>query len=255
MTREQIRDYLEFYRDLGFESVYKRPPSAASVAVAEEEPLMATAMPVRPALPSILSRTVLPGLAPEGDTLAAIRADIGDCTRCRLSEARHSIVFGSGNENARLVFVGEGPGADEDEQGLPFVGRAGQLLTQMIDNTASKEGIPISRPDVYICNVVKCRPPENRTPLPDEMETCGQFLFRQIVTIQPKAICALGATAMKALLNTKEGITKSRGKWHKWRDIPVMITYHPSYLLRQYNQQARREAWEDLKTLLHFVYD
>ncbi len=251
MTRDQIRGYLEFYRDLGFESVYTRSSSSGAAAVTPAfEPI------VTPALPSSrLASPLLPSLAPEGDTLADIRADIGDCTRCRLSEARHSIVFGSGNENARLVFVGEGPGADEDEQGLPFIGRAGQLLTQMIDNTASKEGIPIRRPDVYICNVVKCRPPENRTPLPDEMQTCGQFLFRQLVTLNPKAICALGSTAMKALLNTKEGITKSRGRWHKWRDIPVMITYHPSYLLRQYNQQARREAWEDLKTLLHFVYD
>lgn len=256
MTPEQIRGYLEYYRDLGFESVYTRPQVATTLT---EAPPAALALP-RPAVTSILPGLILPdqglpSLAPEGDTLAVIRADIGDCTRCRLSEARHRIVFGSGNETARLVFVGEGPGADEDEQGLPFVGRAGQLLTQMIDNTASKEGIPISRPDVYICNVVKCRPPENRTPLPDEMQTCGQFLFRQLMTIKPKAICALGATAMKALLNTKEGITRSRGKWHKWRDIPVMITYHPSYLLRQYNQQARREAWEDLKTLLHFVYD
>ena len=197
----------------------------------------------------------MPSLAPANDTLAAIQADISDCRRCRLCEGRHSIVFGSGNEYSPLVFVGEGPGADEDEQGLPFVGRAGQLLTQMIDNTAAKEGIPLRRSDVYICNVVKCRPPENRTPLPDEMEICGQFLYRQLMAIKPKAICALGATAMKALLNTKEGITRSRGKWHKWRDIPVMVTYHPSYLLRQYNQQARREAWEDLKTLLHFVYD
>ncbi len=153
------------------------------------------------------------------------------------------------------MFVGEGPGADEDEQGLPFVGRAGQLLTQMIDNTASKEGIPIRRSDVYICNVVKCRPPGNRTPLPEEVETCSQFLSRQLLAIRPKAICVLGSTAMKALLNTKDGITKLRGQWQKWHDIPVMITYHPSYLLRQYNQTARREAWEDLKTLLHFVYD
>lgn len=256
MTREQIRGYLEFYRDLGFDSVYLRAslqlakPVSETAPVIDEAPVAASKSAEFPVVPSIL-----PSLAPEGDTLAAIRADIGDCTRCRLSEARHSIVFGSGNESARLVFVGEGPGADEDEQGLPFVGRAGQLLTQMIDNTASKEGISIRRPDVYICNVVKCRPPENRTPLPDEMETCGQFLFRQLLTIRPKAICALGATAMKALLNTKEGITRSRGKWHKWRDIPVMVTYHPSYLLRQYNQQARREAWEDLKTLLHYVYD
>jgi DNA polymerase len=231
MTAAQIREYLEYYRDLGIETIYR----AAAPPPVVPEPL--------------------PGLAPEGDTLAQIRADIGDCKRCRLCEGRNKIVFGSGNESSPLVFVGEGPGADEDQQGLPFVGRAGQLLTQMIDNTAAKEGIAIKRADVYICNVVKCRPPENRTPLPDEMEICGQFLFRQLKTINPKAICVLGATAMKALLNTKEGITKSRGQWHKWHGIPVMVTYHPSYLLRQYNQQAKREAWEDLKTLLHFVYD
>ena len=154
-----------------------------------------------------------------------------------------------------MVFVGEGPGADEDEQGLPFVGRAGQLLTQMIEGTARKEGIPISRADVYICNVVKCRPPENRTPLPDEMEICGAFLYRQLMSIRPKAICALGSTAIKALLGTKEGVTRLRGNWQKWRDIPVMVTYHPSYLLRPYNQNAKKEAWEDLKKVLHYVYD
>ena len=197
----------------------------------------------------------LPSLAPANDTLAQIRADIGECRRCRLCEQRKNIVFGVGNESARLVFVGEGPGADEDEQGIPFVGRAGQLLTQMIENTAAKEGIPIKRSDVYICNVVKCRPPENRTPQPDEMEICGQFLYRQLMTIRPKAICALGATAMKALLSSKLGITKMRGEWQKWNEIPLMITYHPSYLLRQYNQQAKREAWEDLKKVLHFAYD
>lgn len=194
-------------------------------------------------------------IAPDNDTLEQIRADIGDCRRCRLCQQRHKIVFGVGNPEARLVFVGEGPGADEDAQGIPFVGRAGQLLTQMIDNTAAKEGIAISRPDVYICNVVKCRPPENRTPEPDEMETCGQFLFRQLITIKPKAIVCLGATAARALLNSKVGITKMRGNWHSWRDIPVMPTYHPSYLLRPYNQNAKREAWEDLKKVLHFVYD
>jgi uracil-DNA glycosylase family 4 len=239
MTREQIRSYLELYRDLGFEFIYRCPPIAASLENQQEK---ATA-------------NTLPGIGPANDTLDQIRLDIGDCKRCRLCDGRSSIVFGSGNENSALVFVGEGPGADEDEQGLPFVGRAGQLLTQMIDNTALKEGIPICRADVYICNVVKCRPPDNRTPLPDEMQTCGQFLYRQLMAIRPKAICALGSTAMKALLDVKEGITRQRGKWHKWRDIPVMVTYHPSYLLRQYNQQARREAWEDLKTLFHFVYD
>ena len=249
MTKQQIRNYLEFYRDLGFDSVYRRESVSTAPALAPQVKMSTSSPQDKPAAPG------LPGLAPDNDTLDQIRLDIGDCRRCQLSEARLNIVFGSGNEKSALVFVGEGPGADEDEQGLPFVGRAGQLLTQMIDNTAAKEGIPIRRPDVYICNVVKCRPPENRTPLPEEMQTCGQFLFRQLMTIRPKAICALGATAMKALLNTKEGITKQRGKWHKWHDIPVMIMYHPSYLLRQYNQQARREAWEDLKTLLHFVYD
>ena len=229
MMREQVRDYLEFYRDLGLESIYKRPALHLPIAI--------------------------PALDSELENLEKIVTDIGDCRRCRLCQSRHTIVFGSGDKHADLVFVGEGPGADEDEQGLPFVGRAGQLLTQMIDNTATREGIPVRRADVYICNVVKCRPPDNRTPLPDEMEICGQFLFRQLMAIKPKAICVLGATAMKALLTIKEGITKSRGKWHKWHEIPVMVTYHPSYLLRQYNQEAKREAWEDLKTVLHFVYD
>jgi DNA polymerase len=197
----------------------------------------------------------LPPVAPEGDSLESILTDIGDCKRCRLCERRNRIVFGSGNPQARLVFVGEGPGADEDAQGLPFVGRAGQLLTQMIEGTAAKEGIPIRRPDVYIANVVKCRPPENRTPQPDEMEICGQFLFRQLMVLQPKAICALGGTATKALLGVKEGITKLRGNWLAWREIPVMPTYHPSFLLRPYSQNAKRESWEDLKKVLHFVYD
>jgi DNA polymerase len=198
---------------------------------------------------------ILPSLAPEDDNLEKIRADIGDCIRCRLHAGRTKLVFGDGNAQARLVFVGEGPGADEDAQGIPFVGRAGQLLTQMIENTARKEGIPLRRGDVYICNVVKCRPPDNRTPEADEMEICGQFLFRQLAVIRPAAICALGGTAARALLGRKEGVTKLRGNWLSWRDIPVMVTYHPSYLLRPYNQGAKREAWEDLKRLFHYVYD
>ncbi len=136
---------------------------------------------------------------PSAEPLFRILEDIGDCHRCRLLEQRTKIVFGVGNEQAKLVFVGEGPGADEDAQGIPFVGRAGQLLTQMIEGTAKKEGIPLLRKDVYICNVVKCRPPENRTPEPDEMEICGQFLSRQLLAIHPKAICALGSTAAKFL--------------------------------------------------------
>lgn len=228
MDREVLRQYLSFYRDLKVDTLY----------ALEKNPM-----------------TPLPSLAPENDTLLKILADIGDCKRCKLHLGRNKLVYGVGNEQARLVFVGEGPGADEDAQGIPFVGRAGQLLTQMIENTASKEGIPLQRKDVYICNVVKCRPPENRTPEPEEMETCGQFLFRQLQVIRPKAICALGATAAKALLGRKEGVTRMRGNWFKWSDIPVMVTYHPSYLLRPYNQNAKREAWEDLKKVLHFVYD
>ena|SRR5436190_4855911 len=225
MDRENLRQYLGFYRDLKVDTLYARQKPA------------------------------LPGLAPEHDTLLRIIEDIGDCKRCGLHKERNKIVFGTGNEQARLVFVGEGPGADEDAQGIPFVGRAGQLLTQMIENTAQKEGIPLKRQDVYICNVVKCRPPENRTPEPEEMEICGQFLFRQLSVLRPKAICALGATAAKALLGRKEGVTRMRGNWFKWSDIPVMVTYHPSYLLRPYNQNAKREAWDDLKKVLHFVYD
>jgi len=246
MNRDELRERLAFYRDLGVDEIYRRE----NVGQATQAPVVKQGA----ILPS--ASAALPSLVPEGDTLLKIRQDIGDdCRRCRLCEGRAKVVFGSGNEQSRLVFVGEGPGADEDAQGLPFVGRAGQLLTQMIENTASKEGIPIARPDVYICNVVKCRPPENRTPQPDEMEICGQFLFRQLMAIRPKAICAMGSTAAKALLGTKEGVTRLRGKWHKWRDIPVMVTYHPSYLLRPYNQDAKREAWEDLKKVLHFVYD
>jgi uracil-DNA glycosylase family 4 len=245
MTPEQLRQYLTFYQDLGVKNLYRRAPGVQAAPV--EKPL-----PVAVPAPALIE---LPSLAPAGDTLAKISEDIGDCKRCRLCEQRNKIVFGSGSEQARLVFVGEGPGADEDAQGLPFVGRAGQLLTQMIDGTASKEGIPIQRADVYICNVVKCRPPENRTPQPDEMEICGQFLFRQLMTLRPKAICALGSTAAKALLATKDGVMRLRGNWHKWHDIPVMVTYHPSYLLRPYNQNAKREAWDDLKKVLHFVYD
>jgi len=162
MNPEQLRRYLNYYQDLGVKNIYSRAAAAPAVPAA-------TAAPMAPELPP---------LEPRGDTLAKISEDLGDCRRCRLCEGRSKVVFGSGNEKARLVFVGEGPGADEDAQGLPFVGRAGQLLTQMIENTAAKEGIPIRRADVYICNVVKCRPPENRAPQPDEMEICGQFLAR-----------------------------------------------------------------------------
>jgi len=247
MTADQARQYLRFYRDLGIEEVYMRHPPADSEP---GRPLGTSGSgspadsPPVPLLPPVLS----------GETLDGIRADLGDCTRCRLHKGRTNLVFGVGSPSAKIVFVGEGPGADEDAQGIPFVGRAGQLLTQMIENTASKEGIRLKRADVYICNVVKCRPPENRTPERDEMETCSPFLFRQLESIRPKAICVLGSTASKALLATSTGITQLRGKWHEWRGIPVMATYHPSFLLRGYNQAGKREAWEDLKKLFHYVY-
>jgi uracil-DNA glycosylase len=262
MSPEELRQRLEFYQDLGIKQLYRRAPGwdtrlpAASVLNADTSPSPEPThepMPTQPIPPP--SDIQLPSLVPAGDTLEKISEDIGECKRCRLCKDRNKIVFGSGNPQAKLVFVGEGPGADEDEQGLPFVGRAGQLLTQMIEGTAAKEGIPLKRPDVYICNVVKCRPPENRTPEPDEMEICGQFLFRQLSVIKPKAICALGSTAAKALLGGRDGVTKLRGKWHKWNGIPLIVTYHPSYLLRPYNQNAKRESWEDLKKVLHFVYD
>ncbi|HEY2013559.1 MAG TPA: uracil-DNA glycosylase [Bryobacteraceae bacterium] len=238
---------------MGIKTLHK--PARALVVPTLPEPVLAKPLPVARTEAAPSSPAMLPPLAPSSDTLSQILNDIGDCRRCRLHEQRNKIVFGVGNEHSPLVFVGEGPGADEDAQGIPFVGRAGQLLTQMIEGTAKREGIALLRNDVYICNVVKCRPPENRTPEPDEMEICGQFLYRQLMAMRPKAICALGGTAARALTGRKEGVTKMRGKWLQWQDIPVIVTYHPSYLLRPYNQNAKREAWEDLKKALHFVYD
>jgi len=262
MNRELLRQLLLYYQDLGIQTLYRREPAPsapappqAAAAQPDSPPLTSAVPPPVPAQPYEAGLFESPPSAESRESLADILADIGDCTRCRLHQGRTKIVFGAGNEKSPLVFVGEGPGAEEDAQGLPFVGRAGQLLTQMIEGTARKEGIPLKREQVYICNVVKCRPPENRTPLPDEMEICGQFLFRQLAAIRPKAICALGATAARALLDRKEGVTKLRGNWYRWRGIPVMVTYHPSYLLRPYNQNAKREAWEDLKKVLHYVYD
>lgn len=240
-VHEDLINYLKFYRDLGFTEV--DIPERGTTSEAAFEPNTAVAKPSA-AAPTNVS-----------ESLSIIREDIGDCTRCRLHEGRNKLVFGDGNAKAKLVFVGEGPGADEDAQGIPFVGRAGKLLTDMIERTAKGEGIPIQRPDIYICNVVKCRPPDNRAPEADEMATCGQFLERQLLAIQPKAICVLGGTAAKALLNTKIGITKLRGEWQEWQDIRVMPTFHPSYLLRAYNKEAKRLAWEDLKKVLHYVYD
>jgi DNA polymerase len=176
------------------------------------------------------------------DSLGKIRGDIGDCTRCKLCEKRTNIVFGVGNPKAELVFVGEGPGRDEDMQGEPFVGRAGQLLTQMI------EAMGLQRSDVYICNVVKCRPPENRLPEKDEIEICSPFLLRQLDTVKPKIIVALGSCAVQMLLQTKQGITGLRGKFFPFRGTKLMATYHPAYLLR--NPPAKPDVWKDLQLVM-----
>jgi DNA polymerase len=181
----------------------------------------------------------------EGDTLERIREFIGECTRCRLHKQRNKIVFGDGNPKAELVFVGEGPGHDEDIQGLPFVGRAGKLLTQMI------EAMGLARGDVYICNVVKCRPPENRTPEKDEMATCSPFLVRQIDVIHPRVIVCLGSIAAQALLGTNQSLSRLRGQWFDYRGSRVLPTYHPAYLLR--NPAAKSDVWEDLKKVMAFL--
>jgi DNA polymerase len=179
----------------------------------------------------------------ENDSLERIRADIGpNCTRCKLHKARTNIVFGVGNPKAQLVFVGEGPGRDEDAQGEPFVGRAGKLLTQMI------EAMGLRRPDVYICNVVKCRPPENRLPEPDEIATCSPYLFRQLGVIQPKVICCLGACSAQTMLQTTQGISKFRGEWFDFKGSKLIATYHPAYLLR--NPAAKGEVWKDLQKVM-----
>jgi DNA polymerase len=172
-------------------------------------------------------------------SLIDLRNDIGDCTRCKLHMGRTHIVFGAGNPQADLIFIGEAPGVDEDIQGLPFVGRAGQLLTRII------KAIDMEREDVYIANIIKCRPPQNRSPQPDEIETCVPFLFRQIEIIQPKIIIALGSFAAQRILNTKLPITSLRGRFMKFKDIRVMPTFHPAYLLR--NMNKKREVWEDMK--------
>ena len=178
----------------------------------------------------------------EGDTLLKIREDLGDCKRCKLHPTRSTIVFGDGNLNAQLVFVGEGPGHDEDVQGLPFVGRAGKLLTQMI------EAMGLQRKDVYICNVVKCRPPENRLPEKDEIAQCSPFLLRQLDAINPKVIVCLGACAAQTLLETNRGISGFRGQWLEFRGRKLMATYHPAYLLR--NPSAKGEVWKDLQKVM-----
>jgi uracil-DNA glycosylase family 4 len=222
-----------------------RPPEAPAARVPRPIPAPAPAQKPAPA-PPVLPLVAGPSLFDAhiaGDTLDRIRDDVGpDCTRCKLHRSRTKIVFGVGNGKAELVFVGEGPGRDEDEQGEPFVGRAGKLLTQMI------EAMSLRREDVYICNVVKCRPPENRLPERDEIATCSPFLMRQLAVIEPKVICCLGNCAAQTLLQTTQGISRFRGEWFDFRGAKLIATYHPAYLLR--NPNAKGEVWKDLQKVM-----
>src|SRR5579859_2953344 len=266
--QQKIEDRLRYYEDLSIRLFYTdRGPGGTNLALSEaiasapsptpdfEEIALPKSAP-KPAPANVAPVAAHPQLVvpPSGpslfeavdkvkdDTLVKIREDLGECTRCKLHKGRNKIVFGDGNPQAQLVFVGEGPGADEDAQGLPFVGRAGKLLTQMI------EAMGLQCKDVYICNVVKCRPPENRAPEPDEVAACSPFLMRQIDSIHPKVIVCLGATAAKTILNTTRGISQFRGEWLEWRGHKLMATYHPAYLLR--NPPAKADVWKDLQKVM-----
>jgi len=219
------------------------PKPAAKPSLPKPAPAVTPMIPKITPLPVVAGPSLFESIGKiAGDSLLKTREDLGECTRCKLHSTRHKIVFGDGNPKAELVFVGEGPGADEDAQGLPFVGRAGKLLTQMI------EAMGLQRKDVYICNVVKCRPPENRQPEEDEVRACSPFLMRQIDAIAPKVIVCLGATAAKTLLQTNRGISQFRGEWLDFRGRKLMATYHPAYLLR--NPPAKSEVWKDLQKVM-----
>jgi DNA polymerase len=268
---EKFRKRLSFYQDMGIELFYRDrlPPQHGSIGTQQAAPQVRTNLTEEQPLPKPLQKTPSakpaappPAPAPNvdvfkrppgislfesinkiaGDSLPKILADIGDCTRCRLHRGRTKLVFGDGNLQADLVFVGEGPGRDEDMQGLPFVGRAGKLLNQMI------EAMGLQRKDVYICNVVKCRPPENRAPEKDEVEICSPFLLRQLDAIAPKVIVCLGSVAAQTLLQTNRGISHFRGEWQEFRGTKLMATYHPAYLLR--NPSAKGEVWKDLQKVM-----
>jgi uracil-DNA glycosylase family 4 len=235
----------EWLGELAEEGVERVEGLASTVVVREPEPAPAAPSPAPAAASEALQLFAEP-TARSGETaLESVRAALGECTRCRLSEQRTQIVFGDGNPSAELMFVGEGPGAEEDRTGLPFVGRAGELLTAMIE-----KGLGIRRRDVYICNIVKCRPPGNRTPLADEARTCGEFLDGQIAAVRPKVIVALGKPAASLLLAREVSITRVRGTWQSYKGIPLMPTFHPAFVLRQYTEENRRAVWSDLRAAL-----
>jgi DNA polymerase len=269
---DPVRAYLEYFRDMGVHEFYRSgalAPLDVAEPVGEVEPaeIPAAAAPMPMSQPSVvppasaslvgmgklISLTELMPLpsatSAGGERVAALEAihkEIGDCTRCPLAYAgRHTIVFGDGDPNARLMFVGEGPGADEDAQGLPFVGKSGQLLNNMI------AAMGLARKQVYIANIVKCRPPANRAPEPVEANTCTPFLARQMDVVQPEVVVALGATAAMYLLGVKQSLVSLRGRWHTVRGAKALITYHPAFLLRDPRQKA--EAWKDLQMVMaHF---
>jgi uracil-DNA glycosylase family 4 len=246
-TRRALADRVGYYRELGIHEFYRRPATASS------DDLPTPADPQVDAVIALTAPDLYAPLLPEKQThdpaeaLRIIREEIGpNCTRCKLGRlGRKQVVFGVGNPRAELMFVGEGPGADEDEQGEPFVGRAGQLLNKMI------EAMGLKRSDVYIANVVKCRPPQNRTPERDECETCSPFLLRQIEVIRPKAIVALGAVAAKNLLQVNESMGALRSRCYDFRGARLFVTYHPAYLLRDPRQKT--ETWKDLQQVMKFL--
>jgi len=256
--QEKLTERLTFYQDIGIQLFYRDRCPQRLASLTEEIPLPKPVQKAQLAKPSVEVRPAPPkpnafpaasgpslfeamNKIPD-DTLLKIHTDLGDCTRCKLHRGRTKLVFGDGNPKAELVFVGEGPGRDEDAQGLPFVGRAGKLLTQMI------EAMGLQRQDVYICNVVKCRPPDNRTPEKEEVETCSPFLLRQLDAISPKVIVCLGSVAAQTLLETNRGISHFRGEWLEFRGRKLMATYHPAYLLR--NPSAKGEVWKDLQKVM-----
>jgi uracil-DNA glycosylase len=258
-TRAALQARLRYYGELGIGELYRRPVDPSVWALAAEEPsesapVAASAQPHFRPEPTQFEEQLIPvrkpfpaapaqaaPLPPEQHfaALKLIREEIGDCTRCKLSEARNKIVFGDGDPNARLMFVGEGPGADEDASGLPFVGRGGQLLNNMIN------AMGLKREQVYIANIVKCRPPANRTPEADEAHTCSPFLFQQIDVVRPKVLVALGQTAVTYLTGEKRPLSAWRGTVHPLRGTKLIVTYHPAFLLRDPNQ--KRAAWADLQ--------
>jgi uracil-DNA glycosylase len=248
---QQILGHLDLYRDLGVRWAGPsriQNPSASGRSEKRIAPAVPSpqASPASGACKSIAYASMFDNIPSSKESLEAIRADLGECGRCKLFPGRKNIVFGSGNPNAELMFVGEAPGADEDEQGLPFVGRAGQLLTKII------EAIGMRRDEVYICNILKCRPPGNRNPETDEIAACELFMFRQIASVNPKVICALGAFGAQTVLKTTEAIGRLRGKLIDYRGTKLMATFHPAYLLR--NPIEKRKVWEDMQIIRNYLH-